>query len=580
MDSFKRNFNQRKLHYSKIIGFAFLATLLLVFSGCQAFRDGINPPTQNSTLTIYLPTEPTAAPLATPVIHRSPFLTWVDPSFPETFRNQLISFSTLKITEHTDEALVKITANSGQLAGSLLYLAVVPFHSFNNDISSSELLSLWKAIEQDINVYDKIYITETSKTALSLIWGEPSNRFVEVVGIEEITSASWADPGSLAIIPFEDIAVDWKVLRIDGRDPLGSQFDQSDYGLAIPIKVETVDIPFAALQLPTPLHNFDPVKLSSVALTGVTALVRDTASLMEANGVAYPAENIKGILANANITHISNEVSFAEDCPSPDPNQGSLYFCSMDSYIELLEIVGTDIVELSGDHISDWGNEAVYHTLDLYHDREWLTYGGGETLQTGLEPAFIEHNGNSFAFIGCNGKAHEKYARATDTKPGASPCNFDWMLDKITQLSSEGYIVISTLQHEEVDSFYPIAIQQYDFARLANAGSTIVSGSQAHHPQAFDYTGSTFIHYGLGNLFFDQWYLAKYNADEHANKDKAFIDLHYFYNGAHINTRLITLQFTDNAQSRLMTDDENESFLLDVFRYSVWEENPLIPNIW
>jgi len=525
MASSTRKIIQHKVCSSKITGVAYLATLLLIITGCRVFQAEPNPATQISTLTIYLPKEATAAPLATPAIIRSPFLTWIDPAFPETIHNQLISLSTLKITEYTDEAQVKITAYSGQLAGSLLYLAVVPFYSFNDAISTSEILSIWKATEQDITVYDKIYISETSKTALSLIWGDPSNDLVEIIDTDQITSATWSDPNSLAIIPFEDLVIDWKVLRIDGRDPLGTQFDRSDYGLTIPIKVETVDIPFSVLQLPEPLSNYDPGKLSSVALTGVTALVRDTASLMEANGLTYPAENIKVILANASITHISNEVPFAEDCPSPDPNQGSLYFCSKDSYIELLEIVGTDIVELSGDHFSDWGTTAIYHSLDLYRDREWLTYGGGETLQAGLEPAFIEHNGNSFAFIGCNGKAHAKYASATDAKPGASRCNFNWMINEIAQLASEGYIVITTLQHEEVDSFNSIAIQQYDFGRLANAGSTIVSGSQAHHPQAFDYTGSAFIHYGLGNLFFDQWYLSKYNADEHANKDKAFIDI-------------------------------------------------------
>lgn len=580
MDSSTRNFIQYKFYFDKMVGLAFLVTLVFAIAGCQIFQVSPKPDTPVNTLAIYLPTEPPFTPLATPVIHRSPFLTWVDPAFPEIIHSQLVSLSKLKITENTDGVLVKITATSGHLVGSLLYLAVVPFHSFDDEISSSDLLSLWKATEQDLNVYSKIYITETSKTALSLIWGDPSNKFVEVVSVDEIISVSWADPKSLAIIPFENLVIDWKVLRIDGIDPLDSQFDQSDYRLTIPVKVETVNIPLSALQLPVPLSNFYPDKFSSVALTGVTALVRDTASLMEANGLTYPAENIKGILANASITHISNEVPFAEDCPSPDPNQSSLYFCSKDSYIELLEIVGTDIVELSGDHFSDWGTKAMYHSLDLYRDREWLTYGGGETLQDGLDPVFIEHNGNSFAFIGCNGKAHEKYAAATDTKPGASRCNFDWMINKITQLSSEGYIVITTLQHEEVDDFNPIAIQQYDFGRLANAGSTIVSGSQAHHPQAFDYTGSTFIHYGLGNLFFDQWHIAKYNPDEHANKDKAFIDIHYFYNGVHINTRLISLQFIDNAQSRLMTYNENKSFLMDVFRYSVWKDNPLIPTTW
>jgi poly-gamma-glutamate synthesis protein (capsule biosynthesis protein) len=579
MESSTLKLNQNKIYSAKIIGLVFLVTIFIIITGCQTTQKIIKPEPLDSTLEIYLPIESTATPLATPVIFRSPFSTWVDPAFPETVHNQLSSLSTLIFTGNMDEALVKITANTGQLSGSLIYLAVVPFYSFNEEISSTELLSLWKADEPDLKVYNKIYITESSKTALALILGDPSNDLVEIVDIDELTSTAWANPRSLAIIPFEDLAIEWKVLRIDGRDPLDSQFDDSYYELTIPIRIEAIDIPITALKLPTLLSNFDPGKLSSVALTGVTALVRDTASLMEENGMTYPAENIKELLANVSITHISNEVPFAEDCPSPDPNQGSFYFCSKDNYIELLEIVGTDIVELSGDHINDWGLEAIYHSLDLYRDRGWLTYGGGETLQIGLEPVFIEHNGNSFAFIGCNGKAHDKYASATDSKPGASRCNFDWMINKITQLSSEGYIVITTIQHEEVDSFNSIAIQQYDFGRLANAGSTIVSGSQAHHPQAFDYTGSSFIHYGLGNLFFDQWYLAKYNADEHVNKDKSFIDIHYFYNGAHINTRLITLKFIDNAQTRFMSFNENETFLTDVFRFSVWEGKPLMPYI-
>jgi poly-gamma-glutamate synthesis protein (capsule biosynthesis protein) len=268
-------------------------------------------------------------------------------------------------------------------------------------------------------------------------------------------------------------------------------------------------------------------------------------------------------------------VPFIPDCPNPDPNQPSLYFCSKDSYLELLKFVGTDIVELSGDHFGDWGPDAMLHTLQLYHQQGWLTYGGGENLQDGLEPIYIEHNGNSFAFLGCNGKVHAKYATAAEDYPGASSCDFEWMISEISRLHDSGYIVIVTMQHEEVDTFSPVAIQEYDFGRLAGAGAAIVSGSQAHHPQSFNFTGESFIHYGLGNLFFDQWYLAKYNPSNHQNKDKSFIDIHYFYAGVHINTRFVTLQFVDNAKTRFMDTLERESFLSEVFSYSIWEGEPL-----
>jgi predicted nucleic acid-binding protein len=54
--------------------------------------------------------------------------------------------------------------------------------------------------------------------------------------------------------------------------------------------------------------------LTVLAMTGVTALVRATASRMEAKGITYPARDIGDWLRQADVTHISNEVSFADAC--------------------------------------------------------------------------------------------------------------------------------------------------------------------------------------------------------------------------------------------------------------------------
>jgi len=41
-------------------------------------------------------------------------------------------------------------------------------------------------------------------------------------------------------------------------------------------------------------------------------------------------------------------------------------------------------------------------------------------------------------------------------------------------------------------------------ALLADAGASVVSGSQGHSVQGFGLRGNSFIHYGVGNLYFDQ----------------------------------------------------------------------------
>ena len=96
-------------------------------------------------------------------------------------------------------------------------------------------------------------------------------------------------------------------------------------------------------------------------------------------------------------------------------------------------------------------------------------------------------------------------------------------------------------------------------------GAVIVSGSQAHQPHGFAYQDRAFIHYGLGNLFFDQYHFC---ADFAC--DYAFIDRHIFYAGQHISTELIPIKFVDLARARLMTPEEAARFLQIIFTASGW----------
>jgi len=514
-------------------------------------------------------TERSATP--TPVLSTIPSTIWVDPRYPSTIHTIFNSLSNFEVVLDQQDSILTTSALSGIPAGSWTYLLVTPFSSLREDISVTDLLNIWQNGNSSSMPGLQISLSEDTKNALTLLLGDPSLDGLRIIEANTIHPSLLPDTDSLAIIPFDLINPHWKILSIGDQNPLDPDFDRDQYLLTLPIFISSLSDPLKSITLRNPIENFNPDKLTTIALTGVTALVRGTASIMEEKGLLYPAEDVHSLLESADITHVSNEVPFAEDCPSPDSDQGSLYFCSKDEYIELLETVGTDIVELSGDHFGDWGPEAMLHSIDLYHNRNWLTYGGGATLFEGLQPVYLEHNGNRFAFIGCNGKAHDKYATASETNPGASRCDFDWMLPKIASLSNQGFLVIATMQHEEIDNFSPVAIQYYDFRNLADAGAVIVSGSQAHHPQAVEIFGSSFIHYGLGNLFFDQWYLAQYNPELHINKDKSFIDLHHFYAGSYINTQLITLQFVDNAKPRFMTPDEREIFLSEVFQVSFWD---------
>jgi poly-gamma-glutamate capsule biosynthesis protein CapA/YwtB (metallophosphatase superfamily) len=284
---------------------------------------------------------------------------------------------------------------------------------------------------------------------------------------------------------------------------------------------------------------------------------------MEKHGITYPAQDIRGELLNADITHISNEVPFSVDCPYPNPVQADMRFCSRDAYIQLLEDVGTDVVELTGDHFQDWGTQAMVHTLDLYRQRNWLYYGGGANLDDGRKALLIENHGNRIAFIGCNQKGGS-YAQASETSPGAAICDMDWMAQEIRRLTGEGWLVIATFQHQEYYTYTAQPDQQRDFRQMAEAGADIISGSQAHQPQGMEFVNSSFIHYGLGNLFFDQYGLCDACR-------QGLIDYHVFYNGRYISTELLPIQFVDYARSRPMTLEETNELLQTLFHASGWQ---------
>jgi len=461
-------------------------------------------------------------------------------------------------TSDSGIATVQIKVGEENRVGQWIYALVAPFPTITDGISAQSLLHAWKGESDGIFGGEALLMAESTLEAISAYWGEPAPGAVRTSPAADLLDRAWEKRPSWAIIPFEELHPRWKVLEVDGISPVHKNFDINDYELAIPISL-IGDTPEGLF---IPDGNRQANKLTTLVMTGVTALVRATAFTMEREGVTYPAQDVVHWLAGADITHISNEVPFATDCPYPNPVQEGMRFCSRDKYIGLLEEVGTDIVELTGDHFGDWGAPAMLHTLELYEEEGWLTYGGGADIKEGRRAAIIEHNGNQLAFIGCNAKGGG-YAGASQSNPGAVGCDFDWMAAEVERLSDEGILPIVTFQHFEYYTYSAQANQQRDADRMTSEGAVIVSGSQAHHPQALEFSHGRLVHHGLGNLFFDQFGVS-------TGTRQAFIDRHIFYNGRHISTELLTIMFVDYARPRPMTPEERTSLLEAIFIASGW----------
>ena len=441
-----------------------------------------------------------------------------------------------------------------------IYALVAPFPTITDEIKWQDFLSMWRGENSNSFKGVSIWIDSTTLEAITSILGPPEAGIVRISPSEDLIKSTWNERPSWAIVPFEDIEPRWKVLSVDGQSPIDKKFDEQKYPLQVIFGFKEMNLPSSTI---LPLSNRDPEKLTTLVMTGVTALVRATAGKMERNGFLYPGEGIRNWLVSADLTHISNEIPFSDNCPFPDPNQADLVFCSDPKYISLLEDMGTDIVELTGNHFQDWGTDATIKTIEMYKERGWLYFGGGLDLKDAQSAKLIISNGNIFAFIGCN-PAGPAFDWATDSQPGAAPCNLPWMQSEVTRLRSEGYLPIVTFQYYESYSVQPGFEQLRDFQNIADAGAVIVNGSQAHLPQTMELRNGSFIHYGLGNLFFDQMDYPVIGTR------REFIDRHIIYNGKYINTELLTAMLEDYSRPRPMTPEERDLFLNDIFSASGW----------
>jgi poly-gamma-glutamate synthesis protein (capsule biosynthesis protein) len=401
---------------------------------------------------------------------------------------------------------------------------------------------------------------ETAKT-LRIVMGDPADGVVEIVAATEIVDHAWNTRPAWAIVPFDQLDPRWKVLRLDGTSVLDKDLDTDTYPLTASFTITGSERGVAKLEelVGLPHTNRDPVKMSVLMMTGVTALGRCTAARMDRHGVLYPARDIRHWLIEPDITHISNEVSFANNCQQVC--RDSVVFCAKPNYIELFEDLDIDVIELTGNHLLDWGQGAMDLSLQMYDERSIPYYGGGWNVVQAQRPSTIAHGMHTFGFIGCNPVGPD-FDWATADRSGSAPCNFDQMHAQIGQMRAQGIIPIVTLQYWEFDRFEPTPQQFADFRAMVDAGAVIVSGSQAHHPQTFEFHKGTFIHYGLGNLFFDQMQWIEYRRE--------FLDRHVFYDGRHISTEVFTALLEDYARPRPMEVEERDAFLTDVFTASGW----------
>ena len=287
------------------------------------------------------------------------------------------------------------------------------------------------------------------------------------------------------------------------------------------------------------------------AQTGVTALSRGMNAKLKAVGgdATYFAEQIGPYLSAFDITHTSNESSFTT--AAHDRN-----ICSDPRFIDTLTAIGLDVVELTGNHNQDCGNQAALDTIDIYTEKGIKMVGGGKNATEAKVPLELSEKGTNITMLAFNQSTGGATRGST---PGANQYYEDVAAEQIKEAKDRGDFVIVDIQYYECASYAseyedPIcdkanssAGDQIGFFRhLIDLGADMVVGTSAHQAQTFELYGDGVIYYGLGNLFFDQiWW---------PGTTRSLILSHYFYNGKLLQTKLVGTVYGNDMQTKLLDD--------------------------
>lgn len=295
----------------------------------------------------------------------------------------------------------------------------------------------------------------------------------------------------------------------------------------------------------------------TLAQTGVTALSRRMNTRLDQVGDAkYFAEKIGPFLSQFDLTHTSNESSFSNLANGSN-------ICSKPAMIDALTAIGLDIVELTGNHNQDCGDQDAIATIDLYNNLGIQVVGGGKTSTEAAKSLQIDQKHNNITMLAYNLSTG---GYTIDNTPGANFYTEEKFKQDVADAKARGDFIIVDIQYYECNNYVDTnenticdaanssAGDQISFFRsLIDMGANLVVGTAAHQPQTFELYHDGAIYYGLGNLFFDQsaW----------PGTTRSLVLVNYFWEGNLLQTRIIPTVYDESFQTEVMSPAAAAEFI-------------------
>ncbi|HEY4670406.1 MAG TPA: CapA family protein, partial [Tepidiformaceae bacterium] len=127
-------------------------------------------------------------------------------------------------------------------------------------------------------------------------------------------------------------------------------------------------------------------------------------------------------------------------------------------------------------------------------------------------------------------------------------------------------VVILQVQTGTEDTHDPSPRSIKALRAAAEAGADLIVGNQAHHVQAIEAHGGSFISYALGNFIFDQRHTVEH--------EQGYVLEATFWGPKLVNVKMLPYRIIDQHRPTFVTGAERSKILGDVFGADISPETP------
>lgn len=315
-----------------------------------------------------------------------------------------------------------------------------------------------------------------------------------------------------------------------------------------------------------------------ILLGGDIMLARGVTNTINREGPEFIIRHLSKLTKQKDLFFANLECALARDNTLYEGPEKTFYFRAEPYAVQVLKLLGIDMVSLANNHILDAGTTGLTDTLSILRNNNIEFCGAGRNSDEAFRPYIVRKNGIRIGVLAfCD---HQEDFAAAPNRPGISYV-------KLRDVRSARKITTHISKLAEIVDFVIVSIHwQPNWApeidklyrslamKMAEAGAGLIWGHSPHHFQCIEWFDATPVIYSSGDLLND------YTVDPHYRNDLQLLFDITIQKDKVLSVVAHPLKL-DYAETKPLTNEKDiqwinkrlNQFCSDMNTHFIWQEN-------